>query len=120
MNNFNLTDINFSDYKEVSAEEYSQYYEDDTLFIRWKAYTPNYFVRRNAPGKKDQIKEEIERRFGVIKKSIQALLDQEHIPAGKLRLEIEKIKSLRDSHKQLYLEEVDELFEALQPFYKTQ
>lgn len=115
MKKLDPTDIIFEDYEEVSAEKYALYYEQDTMVIRWRAYAPHYFVRKDAVGTKEKMKEDLEKQFFASKDRVKELIEREDVPAEKLRQEIEKIFLLRVKYSQVFFPILDTLIENLHP-----
>lgn len=115
MKNLNPTDIIWEDYNEVDAEKYALYYEQDTMLIRWRAYAPHYFVRKDAIGTKEKMKEDLENKVIVMKKRMSEFLTTDSTTAEKIRQEIEKIFILREKYKQVFFPELDELIVNLLP-----
>ena len=115
MQTLNFKDIIWEDYNEVEAEKYALYYEQDTMLIRWKAYEPHYFVRKDAVGTKEKMQEELERQFLILKRRIQELLSQD-ISEEQLRQNIEKVFNLREKYKQIFCSDLDILINSLIPF----
>lgn len=113
MKSFNSKDIIWEDYNEVEAEKYILYYEQDTMLIRWRAYAPHYFVRKDAVGTKEKMQEELEKHFHLQKKKIQEIIVRDNIPLEVIRQEIEKIFNLREKYKQVFFPEIDNLIKDL-------
>ena len=113
MKSFNSKDIIWEDYNEVEAEKYILYYEQDTMLIRWRAYAPHYFVRKDAVGTKEKMQEELEKHFHLHKKKIQEIIVRDNIPLEVIRQEIEKIFILREKYKQVFFPEIDNLLRDL-------
>ena len=116
MNNFKSEDIIWEDYIEVAAEKYALYYEQDTMFIRWKAYEPHYFLRKDAVGTKEKQREELEKQFFLLKRRIQELLLNSNIQEEQIRQSIEKVFILREKYKCVFYPELDDLIKNLNPF----
>lgn len=119
MKNLDPKDIIFEDYNEVSAEKYAQYYEQDTMMIRWRAYAPHYFVRKDAVGTKEKMIKDLEAQFNQAKVRVQELISQTDVSSEKMRQEIEKIFNLRTKYNQVSFPELDELIRSLIPFKRN-
>ena len=113
MKYFNSKDIIWEDYNEVEAEKYALYYEQDTMLVRWRAYAPHYFVRKDAVGTKEKMQKELENQFHSQKKKIQEVLARDNVCIELIRQEIEKIFNLREKYKQVFLPEIDDLIRDL-------
>ena len=116
MKYFDSKDIIWEDYNEVSAEKYIMYYEQDTMMIRWRAYEPHYFVRKDAVATKLKMVEDLEKQLSLAKNRIQCLLALKEPSAEVMRQEIEKIFVLRDKYKLAFSPELDDLIKSLIPF----
>ena len=115
MKNLDFKDINFEDYNEVPAEKYALYYEQDTMFIRWRAYEPHYFIRNDAVGTKEKQHEELEKQCLLLKRHIQELINN-NIQEEQMRQSIEKVFILREKYKCVFYPELDDLIKNLNPF----
>lgn len=113
MRYLNLKDIIWEDYNEVTAEKYALYYEQDTMLIRWRAYEPHYFVRKDAVGTKEKMAEDLEKQFNIQKKKIQELIIEDNVSIESIRQNVEKIFILREKYKQTFFPEIDDLIKDL-------
>ena len=113
MRYLNLKDIIWEDYNEVTAEKYALYYEQDTMLIRWRAYEPHYFVRKDAVGTKEKMAEDLEKQFNIQKKKIQELIIEDNFSIESIRQNVEKIFILREKYKQTFFPEIDDLIKDL-------
>ena len=116
MKYFDSKDIIWEDYNEVTAEKYIMYYEQDTMLVRWRAYEPHYFVRKDDVATKLKMAEELEKQFNSYKSKILHLLTLNNISAETMRQEIEKLFILREKYKLVFFPELDDLIKSLIPF----
>lgn len=116
MKYFDSKEIIWEDYNEVTPEKYTMYYEQDTMLIRWRAYEPHYFVRKDAVGTKEKQYEELEKQFLITREKIRELLSNDNILEEQMRQGIEKIFLLRNKYKQVFFPELDVLIASLVSF----
>lgn len=115
MNNFNLKDIIWEDYREVVDTEYAKYYTQDTIMIRVGAYQPHYFVKKDAIGTKEQMKQNLELSYHHLRDEICSLLSSVSCSREKTRQAIEKMFILRITYSQVYFPDLDDLIKDLIP-----
>lgn len=116
MKYFDSKDIIWEDYNEVVAEKYALYYEQDTMLIRWRAYEPHYFVRKDAVGTKEKQLEELEKQFLAAKRKLQEILSNNIVLEEQIRQGIEKVFLLREKYKQVFFPELDTVIASLVSF----
>lgn len=115
MNNLNPQDIIWEDYNEVKDDEYAKYYSQDTMIVRVGGYQPHYFVKKDSIGTKEQMKQNLELSYHLIREEIYSLLTNESCSREKVRQAIEKMFILRVTYSQVYFPDLDDLIKNLIP-----
>lgn len=115
MNKLNIKDIDIEQYNEVHPEIYIRYYSQDTMTIRVGAYSPHFFVRKDAVGTKEQMRLQLELLFVKLREEISTLVSQETCSREKMRQQIEKMINLRKTYSQVYFPDIDDLIKDLMP-----